>query len=344
MNFTKPSKLKKGDRVALISPSWGCAGSSRVVWKYKLGCSRLEQIGLKPVSAPNSLKGTSYLQNSPKARAEDVMWAFSNPEIKGIICNIGGNDSETILEYLDSYIVRNNPKIFCGYSDAMSIHIYLNHLGIMSYYGDNLLTTIAEQNGWHPYSKNAFVNAFFDDSIIGNIYPSTEVSYSPNNHINPNYEKKYEERCGYRVIQGRGTVSGKLFGGHGGMIEYNDNSLAKLTNIDFEKAILFFEDIEEICDYNYISCFFDQLGKNGWLQQLNGIVIGQMKIGEHFERFSESIMSIISKKYGLYDLPVIYGLNIGHISPISIMPYGAKARISVTENDISFEIVESIVC
>ena len=344
MKMIKPQKLNRGDTVALISPSWGCAGSARVAWKYKLGCERLKEIGLKVISAPNALKGTTYLRNHPEARAEDMMWAFTNPAVNGILCNIGGNDSERILPYLDPTVFVQNPKIFCGYSDAMSLHLFLNHLGLMTYYGDNLLTTIAEQNGWHSYSKAAFAKAFFDDSVIGKILPSDEVSYSGNHHTNPAYRKEYVKRTGYQVIQGAGTACGRLFGGHGGLVEYGEASIIQLTDADFRNKLLFFEDIEPICDYDYLTRFFQQLGQKGWLPLLNGILIGQMRIGEDFQKLSDSVTSVIAGEYGLSRMPVVYGLNVGHISPITILPYGAEAKISIVNHTVSFEITENIVC
>ena len=344
MQMIKPKKLNQGDTVALISPSWGCAGTARVAWKYKLGCERLEEIGLKVISAPNALKGTTYLHNHPEARAADMMWAFSNPNVKGIICNIGGNDSERLLPYLDPEVIKANPKIFCGYSDAMSLHLFLNHLGLMTYYGDNLLTTIAEQNGWHPYSKAAFLKAFFDDSVIGTILPSDDVSYSKNNHTNRAYVKEYVRHMGYQVVQGTGTACGKLIGGHGGLVEYRDDSMIKLTDADFRNKLLFFEDIEQVCDYDYLQWFFRQLGQKGWLPLLSGVIIGQMRIGENFSELSDAIKRVVSDEYGLFHMPVIYGLNIGHISPITILPYGAEARIRIVKGTADFAITETIVC
>lgn len=55
---------------------------------------------------PNSLKGNEYIKNNPEARAEDLMTAFSDPSIKGIISNIGGNDSIRILPYIDCEITQ----------------------------------------------------------------------------------------------------------------------------------------------------------------------------------------------------------------------------------------------
>ncbi len=112
----KPKKLNKGDIIATVSPCWGISGNSDVLWKYNIGKMRLENLGFYVVSAPNSQKGEDYLESNPQARAEDLMWAFETPNVKAIIANIGGNDSEKVLPFLDSKTIKDNPKIFIGYS------------------------------------------------------------------------------------------------------------------------------------------------------------------------------------------------------------------------------------
>ena len=119
-----PKMLSHGDTVAVISPSWGCAGAPRVRWQYKLGAKRLEELGLNVVAAPNALRGTKFLHENPRARAEDLMWAFENKDVKAIIANIGGSDSVRLLPFLTAETVRGDPKIFCGYSDVMTLHLY----------------------------------------------------------------------------------------------------------------------------------------------------------------------------------------------------------------------------
>lgn len=44
-----------GDRVTTISPSWGISGDKDYIWKYELGKSRLESMGLIVEAAPNSI-------------------------------------------------------------------------------------------------------------------------------------------------------------------------------------------------------------------------------------------------------------------------------------------------
>lgn len=326
----KPDKLKKGDTIATVSPSWGCAGAPRVLWKYRLGCERLKQLGLNVVAAPNSLRGTSYLRDDPRARAEDIMWAFENKDVKAIIANIGGNDSVKLLPYLSEKTIVDNPKILCGYSDVMALHLYCFRAGLMTYYGDNLLTSVAEAGGWHPYSRYWFEKVFFDDSLIGNIQPSGEWSYDKESHTDKNYRKKYIPNPGYRYVQGKEKVRGKLFGGHGDMrtMRLPDGSAA-VRKEDFENSILFFEDIPEFCDEDYMADFFDWLGKNACLQILSGIIIGKMKRPESFDSYADRIRMVVTEKYGCPDLPIMSDLNFGHTSPICILPYGAMAELNI---------------
>jgi muramoyltetrapeptide carboxypeptidase LdcA involved in peptidoglycan recycling len=81
----KPKKLHPGDKVATVSPSWGGAGDPEIRWRYEQGVERLKTVfDLQVVPMPNSLKGTEYLYNHPEARAEDLMAAFRDPDIKAI--------------------------------------------------------------------------------------------------------------------------------------------------------------------------------------------------------------------------------------------------------------------
>ncbi len=335
----KPPKLNIGDTIATISPAWGCAGDEDIHWKYELGVKRLEELGLHVVTAPNSLKGTEYLAQHPQARAEDVMWAFENKQVKAIIANIGGNDSHKLLPYLDPEVIRKNPKILCGYSDVMNLHLYCHQLGLSTFYGPNLLTTVAEAKEWHSYSKEWFRKVFFETEAIGEIPPSEDWSYDAHDHANPQHIRQYIINQGYEPVQGKGVVQGRLFGGHGGLMEYDSDSPITLTKEDFADTILFFEDIPEFCDVAYMGDFFDWLGRKGYLQVLKGVIIGKMCTPDSFQPYTERIRQVVSGKYGLTDLPILYGVNFGHTSPICVLPYGAEAELDM-ENQ-RFTILES---
>ena len=122
-------------------------------------------------------------------------------------------------------------------------------------------------------------------------------------------------------------------------MEYGRKSLITLTKEDFTDIILFFEDIPEFCDVEYMGKFFDWLGRNGYLQVLKGVIIGKMCTAEPFTPYAEEIRRIVSGKYGLQDMPIMYGMNFGHASPICILPYGAEAELDI--ENLRLSILES---
>ncbi len=126
-----PKKLNKNDKVAIISLSRGLLGMPFCKHELEIGIKRLKEYGLDPVIMPNSMKDMTYISEHPEDRAADLKQAFLDPEIKGIICAIGGDDTYKTIPYLmedKEFIeaVKNNPKIFTGFSDTTNNHLMLN--------------------------------------------------------------------------------------------------------------------------------------------------------------------------------------------------------------------------
>jgi muramoyltetrapeptide carboxypeptidase len=44
------------------------------------------------------------------------------PSIHALLCTIGGSSSNELLKYLEYSLIREHPKIFCGYSDITVLH------------------------------------------------------------------------------------------------------------------------------------------------------------------------------------------------------------------------------
>lgn len=87
----KPRKLQAGDRVAAVTLSWG--GPNVFPHRYEAGKKQLKKtFGVKVVEMPHTLSDHNWLMENPRARADDLMRAFSDPTIDGIISTIGGDD------------------------------------------------------------------------------------------------------------------------------------------------------------------------------------------------------------------------------------------------------------
>lgn len=330
MILTKPPKLKMGDKIATISPCWGIAGERNVFWKYEIGRQRLQDMGLEVLAAPNSMKGDAYLQHNPKARAEDILWAFENKAIKAIIANIGGNDSEKVLPYLNVDVIKNNSKILIGYSDVLNLHLFCYKAGLSTFYGPNLLPIIAETPDFHPYSKHWFEKVLFSSNAIGEIEPAKTFSCDENNYTDKDYAKHYHNETGYLFLQGSGRSQGRLIGGHTGI-----RNFIGITPDDFAEKVLFIEDIAEFFTPKHLAVFIDWLGSIGALQKLKGLLIGKLCEYQTFEEHKAALFKTVNEKYGLKDLPIVANMNFGHTSPICILPYGAMAEIDCESQTIT---------
>ena len=130
----KPPKLNPNDKIATVSLSWG--GPSVFPHRYETGKKQLQdEFRLQVIEMPNTLKPADWLHKNPKARADDLMEAFADPTIKGIFATIGGEDSIRLLPFVNLDTIRDNPKIFMGYSDTTISHLMCYKAGLVSFYG-----------------------------------------------------------------------------------------------------------------------------------------------------------------------------------------------------------------
>lgn len=211
----KPKKLKKGDKVAIVSLSSGLAGEEMFRHRYELGKKRLEQLGFNVVTMKNALKGIEYLYNHPEKRAEDFMDAILDKDIKGVICNIGGDDTIRLLPYIDFEAIANNPKVFMGYSDTTINHYMMQKAGVVSYYGPAVMTDFAENNNMHTYTLK-YINEVLlenrEDIVIKSSDKWTSEYLDWAIEENDNISRKMnEEKYGYEVIQGKRNIYWRTF-------------------------------------------------------------------------------------------------------------------------------------
>ena len=214
-NMIKPKKLKKGDKVAIVSLSSGLAGEEMFRHRYELGKKRLEQLGFNVVTMKNALKGIEYLYNHPEKRAEDFMEAILDKDIKGIICNIGGDDTIRLLPYIDFEAIANNPKVFMGYSDTTINHFMMQKAGVVSYYGPAVMTDFAENNNMHTYTLKYINEVLLEnrkDIVIKSSDKWTSEYLDWAIEENDNISRKMnEEKYGYEVLQGKRNIYWRTF-------------------------------------------------------------------------------------------------------------------------------------
>jgi len=339
MNLIKPPSLKSGDTIAVVSPSWGGAGC--FPRRYEAGKRQLmENFHVNVIEMPHALKPPEWVYANPKARAEDIMQAFSDPKIQGIIASIGGDDSIRLLPYLDLDVIQKNPKVFMGYSDTTVLHFACLKAGIRSFYGPSIMAGFGESGGLFHYMKDAVFKTVFSNEIIGTVPQADSWTVEHSHWENPKkqtVQRKRETPLGWTCLQGTGVHSGFLIGGCIDVLPMILGTSLWPTIDYFDGAILFVETSEEAPPVDDIKRIMRNLGVQGILERLNGILIGRPGGNvQNLRQYDEGIQTVVRAEFGLADLPIIAQVDFGHTDPMCVLPYGMQTQINCETTSITF--------
>lgn len=349
-------KLRKGDKVAIVSLSSGMLGEAFCSHNIEIGVKRLREYGLETSFMPNSLKGIEYLKANPKARAKDLKDAFMDDSIAGIICAIGGDDTYRLLPYLledEEFIdaVHKSPKLFTGFSDTTINHLMFYKLGLSTYYGPNFICDLAEiSDEMLPYSKKAF-----ESYIEGNEYreiTSSEIWYQERTDFSKEAvgteRISHREEHGFELLQGKECFEGRLLGG---CLESLYDILTT-TRYEDEKAVCekygLFPDIEEwkekilfieTCEEKPVPEQFEKeiaiLKEKGVFDVVSGVLVGKPQDEAYYDEYKNILVKVVNNP----DLPIVYNVNFGHATPRCTLQYGAVARVDMKRKIIKCEVM-----
>lgn len=336
----KPNHLIPGDKVAVVSLSSGMLGEPWAIHKYDIAKERLERdFGLSVVAMPNALKGIEYLDNHPEARAADLMDAFRDKSIKAVFSAIGGDDTIRLLPYIDFDVLRDNPKIFTGFSDTTTNHMMMHKAGLVSYYGASIMTNFSEYVRINDYTLSAIKNTLFEPKTTLDI-PSAPYWYDDEDEKiwwdekNVNVLRPYhQEEVGYEVISGGGIAEGELLGGC--LDVFIELLGTSLWPNDWDGKLLFLETSEMDMSCDHLTWLLRNLAAQGIFDKIKGILVGKPARRSKYEPYKEVYRRVVAKEAGHPELPILYNVNIGHAEPITVLPIGVKARLDAEKKTLT---------
>lgn len=344
-------KLRKGDKVAIVSLSSGMLGEEFCSHNIEIGVKRLKEYGLEPVFMPYALKGIEYLQDHPEARAKDLKDAFLDDSIAGIICAIGGDDTYRLLPYLmedAEFIeaVKKHPKLFTGFSDTTVNHLMFYKLGLSTYYGPNFICDLGEiANEMLPYSKKAF-EGYLEGNDFGEIV-SSEIWYEEREDFSRaaigTDRIAHKEERGFELLQGSEIFQGELLGG---CLESlydiltdsryeNEKEVCKRYGL-FPEAeewigkILFIETCEEKPVPELFEKEIALLKEKGVFDVVNGVLVGKPQDEAYYQEYKDILIKVIDNA----ELPIVYNVNFGHATPRCALQYGVVAKVDMNRKKI----------
>ncbi|WP_336824094.1 LD-carboxypeptidase [Sporosarcina sp. USHLN248] len=298
----RPERLRSGDMIGIVSPS-----SPPNQESLERSLTFLEGLGLKWKFGEHVKDQYGYLAGKDDERLDDLHAMFADPEVKGIICAGGGYGSARYTDKLDFDLIRDNPKIFWGFSDITFLHTAIGrYTNLITFHGPMLASCVGKES-FHPLSAKMFEQLF----------EPMELHYDE--HISP-----LESLSG-------GVVTGEIVGGNLSLLA---NTIGTRYEVETKGKLLFIEDVGE--EPYRVDGLLNQLRMADKLTDAAGIIIGDFSDAEPKKRKESLTLDEVFDHYvGRLGKPVVKGFKIGHCEPHFAIPLGAEARLNADERSLT---------
>jgi len=310
--YIHPKALKRGDTVGIIAPATAVTDPDQL----DKAVEALNYFGLNAKFGKNVLKGEGYKTRTVDERLDDLHSMFKDKDIAGVFCLRGGYGSPQLLDKIDYELIKNNPKVFIGYSDITAMHLAINKLSkLITFHGPVLLS------GFSNYTADYFSKALFKTNPIGKVVNS-------------------ESKNGIRLVHPTRTIkpgkaSGKLIGGNLSLI---CSLMGTPYEIDTTNKILFIEDVGE--EPFRIDRMLTQLRLAGKLNTASGVIFGECQ-GCNSDGLNPShvwdysLGEVLDNILGNLNIPVFYGLTFGHTNDQITLPLGVDAELDAESGTLN---------
>jgi muramoyltetrapeptide carboxypeptidase len=240
---------------------------------------------------------------------------FENSRIDAIMCARGGYGANRVLPLLNYDLIKENPKIFIGYSD---ITAYLTSITqktkLVTFHGP-MLTTY--KNSWVEYNYSIMQRVLAGETFI--------KLFSPNG-LEP------------RILK-HGEAIGPLWGGNMCLLM---NRLGTNDSLNTDGIILFLEDIDEYL-YSFERILV-HMKEAGMLDKIKGLVFGELKdIKDQEIAFERNTDEIILDICGDLDIPILSNFPCGHGKFQSTLPISINTEINTKNKEAPLTIIDSAV-
>jgi len=308
LQLVKPPALRPGDTVGIVAPASNIKRPD-----LDAGCDALRRAGYRPFYFDSILEQDLYFAGSVERRARELEEMFARDDVRAIVCARGGYGANYLLKELDLDKIKAHPKIFVGYSDITTLLTYFtNDAGFVTFHGPMAAKDWAHENGVDLASWQAALSGVTAWDVPLNAGVSGLVE---------------------------GEAEGILYGG---CLSILVASLGTPYEIKTGGTILFLEDIG--AKPFQIDRMLMQLKLAGHLDAVRGIVFGEMLDCVQTANQGYTLQDVVSRIVGALGVPVAFGVKSGHVTSGNItLPFGARARLTITGGSVALKIVESVV-
>jgi muramoyltetrapeptide carboxypeptidase LdcA involved in peptidoglycan recycling len=315
----------RGDTIAVVSTSWGGAGL--LGERFARGIEALAKLGYR-VKVMSNARAVSdgvrdWVAGGRDARLADLHDAFADLEVRCVLSAIGGNHSAQLLEGLDLDLIREHPKLVCGYSDTTTLLLALHaRTGLVTIYGPALLPEFGEIAGPDPEVVDWF------ERVASSTVPAGALPRIPWQAVEDRAVSDAEGRARRRknpeprlILRG-GAAQGRLLVG---CLPSIRTLIGTPWEPDWKGALLVIETPESPYDPAWADADLAHLRNAGILASIAGLAVGRTDGWSQAEQ--AQLHACVLDSCRDYDYPVVAGIECSHAAPLLALPIGVAARL-----------------
>ena len=337
MMSLRAPRLRPGDTIGIVSPSWGGAGA--FPHRLENGIAYLESRGFDVRVGHHARGQLGHVSDTAENRVSDIHDMFESSEVAAIIAAIGGDHSCHLLPHLDFELLRDHPTIFMGYSDITVLNVAIwQRTGLITFNGPALITDFAEYPQPLNYTISSFDRAVCAAEAMGRVESSetwTEETLDWRTQMDLTRPRALEKSTGWTWLR-EGVGEGVLVGG---CIESLQHLRGTRDWPDFEGKILFLETSEEKPSPARVDGILMDYENMGVLGQVAGLLFGRPM--RYSQEEKAALRDVIAERTSAYSFPVVTDMDFGHTAPQFTLPIGVMARID--SHTQTFEVTEAAV-
>lgn len=299
--IVKPPRVKRGDVIALVSPS-GVVNDTQLQRAH----ANLEALGFRVKLGKHVRAARGGYAGTVAERIEDLHAAFMDREAKAVWAARGGSGAQALVPHIDYGLVARHPKPFIGFSDLTALHLAIHaKTGLVTFHGPVASSTNSDFTRWNV------------GSTITEPLPMRELSTGAFPVVQ-------------RTLHG-GSATGRLVGG-------NLSVLSAMVGTPWmprvDGSLLFLEEVSE-APYR-VDRMLMQLEQAGMLRRAAGLALGVFnKCVPPDNEPSLTLDEVLDDRIAAAKRPAAYGLSIGHIPQQVTVPLGVRARLDADAKTVT---------
>jgi muramoyltetrapeptide carboxypeptidase LdcA involved in peptidoglycan recycling len=329
--------LEAGSTIAIFSPSY--PGPALYPQRLQRGVQALKSIGFEVKVPGMAKKRTGYTAGSPGERANALNLLFKDPSVHGIICSIGGYNSNDLLPYLDFPAFSRQPKVFMGYSDATAILLALyEKSGLVTFHGPALLPEWGEYPEPFTYTIESFLSLTRESTAPISFHAPTGWTdeFRRWNTDEESHPRELFPHPGWKTLK-VGKAEGQLLGGN---VETVNMLVGTSYCPDFSNALLFLEATEAEAYLPRFHRALTHLRQCGILSRIDGLLIGRCPDAKPVH--GVDLAAVIRGVTHDLDIPIMMGLDAGHTDPKITLPFGIRAALDSQLHGVKLTLLEPV--